>query len=81
MWAYPFHQCRCQMVVMTIPKEDERLQRQLAVYGFRFILFPRMFGRDRDGVVCRLTDDAWAANRFNRRFRHHIDDARAQEAA
>jgi RimJ/RimL family protein N-acetyltransferase len=82
MSSYPFHQCRCQMVVMTVPADDERLQRQLAVYGFRFILFPRMFGRERDGVVCRLTDDVWAANKFNRRLRHHVEDAPAdQEAA
>jgi len=72
MHQYPFHQCGCQMVAMRIPADNERLLRQLAVYDYGFVLVPRLFGRDRDGVVATLTDDDWAANRFNKRFGHHL---------
>jgi RimJ/RimL family protein N-acetyltransferase len=74
MHQYPFHQCGCQMVAMRIPADNERLLRQLAVYGYNFVLFPRLFGRERDGVIATLTSEDWAANRFNKRFNHHIDD-------
>jgi hypothetical protein len=35
--------------------------------GWKFETFPRLFGRDDDGVTCRLTDDAWAASKFNKK--------------
>lgn len=83
MYQYPFHQCGCQMLVQRTPIDNERLLGQLAAYDFHFIKVPRMFGRERDGVLCCLTYEAWAANRFNKRFKHHIDPAIAleQEAA
>ena len=74
MHQYPFHQCGVQMVAMRIPADNERLLRQLAVYGYGFVLQPRLFGRDRDGVIATLTDDDWASNKFNKRFGHHIRD-------
>ena len=75
MHQYPFHQCGCQMVAMRIPAENERLLRQLAVYGYNFMLFPRLFGRERDGVIATLTVEDWAENKFNKRLKHHLVDA------
>jgi hypothetical protein len=72
MYQYPFIQCGCQMLVQRTPIENERLLRQLAVYDYNFIKVPRMFGRDKDGVLCMLTYEDWAANRFNKRFKHHV---------
>ena|SRR4249920_435396 len=72
MFQYPFHDCGCQMVVQRTPRDDEKLLGVLAKFGYDFILIPRLFGRKRDGVVCVLTDDAWANNKFNRRFAHHL---------
>jgi len=81
-YQYPFHQCGCQMIVQRNPADNERLLRQLAAYDYMFIKVPRMFGRDKDGVLCLLTYEAWASNRFNKRFKHHlVDDALAEEAA
>lgn len=83
MHQYPFHQCGCQMVAMRIPADNERLLRQLAVYDYVFTKVGRLFGRERDGVLATLTFEDWAANRFNKRLKHHIDDALiyAEEAA
>ena len=82
MYQYPFAVCGCQMLYQKTPADDERLLRQLAVYDYEFIKVPRMFGRDRDGVLCTLTVEAWRANRFNKRLKHHeVLDAPQREAA
>jgi RimJ/RimL family protein N-acetyltransferase len=73
MYQYPFHQCGCQMVVQRTPSDDVRLLGILAAYGFSFVTIPRLFGRDRDGVICSLTREAWESNKFNRRLKHHVE--------
>jgi hypothetical protein len=60
------------MVVQRTPADSERLLRILAAYNYSFILLPRLFGRDRDGVLCALTREAWEDNRFNQRLKHHV---------
>jgi RimJ/RimL family protein N-acetyltransferase len=90
MFEYPFGQCGCQMVIMKVLADHERLLRQLAAYDFTFVAVPRLYGRDRDGVICTLTVEDWANNRFNKRpqivVRDPLDipdflDRRTQEAA
>jgi len=82
MYQYPFVQCGCQMIYQRTPADNEHLLRMLAVYDYTFLKVPRMFGRDRDGVLCTLTIEDWQANRFNRRLRHHeVLDALHEEAA
>lgn len=73
MYGYPFLQCGCQMVVQRTPADDTRLLGMLAAYDYSFVTVPRLFGRDRDGVICSLTREAWSANRFNQRFKHHVE--------
>ena len=73
MYQYPFITCGCQMVVQRVPAEDERQLRMLAAYGATFVKVARLFGRDRDAVISTLTVEDWAANKFNKRFRHHVD--------
>ena len=65
MYWYPFIHCGCHTAVMRVPADDERLLYILARYGYKFIDFPMLFGRERDGKICRLTVEAWAANKFN----------------
>ena len=65
---FAFEECGCQMVLMQIPADNERLLRQLAVIGFSFVNVPRFFGHGRDGVIATLTDDDWQASRFNRKY-------------
>lgn len=67
LFDYAFDECGVQMVVQRTPADAERTLGQLASFGYSFVLVPRLFGRDRDGVICCLTDDAWASNRFNRK--------------
>ncbi|HEX3412884.1 MAG TPA: hypothetical protein VHT00_14285 [Stellaceae bacterium] len=81
MFQYPFHQCGCQMVVQRTPADDERLLYVLSRYGYGLITIPRLFGRDRDGVVCLLTREAWENNKFNKRLKHHLEPAQIEEAA
>lgn len=71
-YGYPFLQLGCQMIYQRTPASDERLLGQLAAYDYSFIKIPRMFGRHIDGVLCMLTYEAWANNRFNKRFKHHL---------
>lgn len=80
-YQYPFHQCGCQMVVQRTHASDERLLSELARLNYAFILVPRMYGRDSDGVLCCLTYEAWADNKFCRKYGHHVRDDRSQEAA
>lgn len=76
MYEYPFLGCRCQMVVQRTPADDERLLYMLDRYGYKLHRMPRLFGRDRDGVICRLTYEDWIGNKFNKRLREHqIEEA------
>jgi hypothetical protein len=82
MYQFPFIHAGCQMVVNRVPADDERQLRQLAAYDYTFLLMPRLFGRDRDGVICSLTREAWEANKFNRRLaHHHVEPTKQSEAA
>jgi hypothetical protein len=81
IYTYPFLQVGCQMVVQRTPADDERLLYMLARYNFAFVTVPRLFGRERDGVVCTLTYEAWASNRFNQRLGHHLEPRSIEEAA
>ena len=81
MYQYPFLGCNCQMVAQRLPADDERQLFMLARYGFTLIKLPRLFGRERDGVVALLTVEDWASNKFNRRFGHHVRPEPVREAA
>jgi len=70
MYEFPFEQCGCQMVVQRTPADAEMLLGLLAAYGFDFVAVRRLFGGDRDGVICTLTLEAWLANKFNRSVRN-----------
>lgn len=71
MFAYPFDQLGCQMIVMRVSENNSRLLRILTAYGFDHILIPRLRGRDEGERIFTLTDDAWRANGF-----HHHQEAR-----
>jgi hypothetical protein len=67
MYSFPFVQLGCQMVINRIAADDERLLAQCARLGYDLIKFPRMLGRDRDGVIGQLTVEAWNANKISKR--------------
>jgi hypothetical protein len=68
MYGYPFLQLGCQMVINRVPAEDTRQLYMMARFGYDLIPFPRMLGRDRDGVIGRLTVEDWLGNKFNKRL-------------
>jgi len=74
MYQYPFVTCGCQMVYQRTPADNEYLLGMLASYDYSFVRIPRMFGRERDGVICTLTIEDWQNNRFNRRLQHHLPE-------
>lgn len=66
MHAYPFVTCGCQMIAQRVPADNMRLLSILDRYGYELTKVPRLFGRDRDGVLATLTVETWRANKFNR---------------
>jgi hypothetical protein len=73
-YVYPFLTCGVQMIVQRTPAEDERLLGMLAALNYSLIKVPRMFGRDKDGVLCCLTYEAWVESKINKRFKFHLAD-------
>jgi len=71
MFQVPFRDWGCQAVVLRVSDEDEALHSILDRYGFERFRIPRLRGRDRAENVFVLTDDAWAANKFNRKNEVH----------
>ena len=72
MHQIPFMQYGCQMVVMKTPVDNVGLIEQLSRLGYELILMPRIFGRDRDGMYCYLTYEAWMESFLCRRYKHHV---------
>lgn len=66
VFDYPFDECGCQMLMIRLPDDREQLLHQLAVGGFAFTRIPRLYGRDKDGIVATLTDDDWRKCPFNK---------------
>lgn len=81
MYTYPFLQLKCQMVLMRVDADDERLLRQLASLNYAFIKIPRLLGRHKDSVVCLLTEEDWIASKFQQRFKHYLEAPTLEEAA
>lgn len=80
MFAVPFQNMGCQMVVMRVSTKDKALGRMLTAYGFSSYVIPRLRGRNEDDVIFTLTDTVWMNNKFNRRI-GKSSDASAQIAA
>lgn len=68
MFTYIFDVCGCQMAVMRTSAHEraKHMHRIFTAYGFERVLIKRMYGRNEDGYVWTLTDDAWRANGFHK---------------
>jgi RimJ/RimL family protein N-acetyltransferase len=72
MFAYPFNQLKCQMVVMRVSEKNEQwngrgIKRILEAYGFTSLRIPRLYGRAEDGILFSLTQEVWETNCFHRK--------------
>jgi hypothetical protein len=81
MFQYPFLQCGCQMLTTAALARSRHVLRMLAAMNFKFILVPRLAGRNEDGVLAFLTYEDWIESKFCKRYRHHISDAATEKAA
>jgi RimJ/RimL family protein N-acetyltransferase len=81
MHQYPFIQCGCQLLYANVLADNERMLRQFAALNYSFIKLPRIFGRDRDGVLCLLTYEDWTESFLCKRYKHHIVDSEQIERA
>lgn len=82
IFEFPFGQLECQMIIGRVEETNEQLLRILSALNYSFIRIPRAYGRDLDCIVATLTVEDWAANKFNKRLRHHEMIARpVSEAA
>lgn len=62
--GYAFDDAGCQMVVARQSLENKAPRRAWKALGAQEIIIPRMRGRDEDGLLITLTDDAWRSSRF-----------------
>ncbi len=70
LFSYPFDGVGCQMVVMRTEKGNRQdngrgMERLSKAYGFTQIEIPRLYGRNRHGIVHCLTEEAWRSNGFH----------------
>lgn len=68
MFSYPFDEVGCQMVVLQVSAANERMVRIAKAFGFTPHFIARMRGRNEDGYVFTLTDDAWRNSKFTRKY-------------
>ena len=66
IFAYPFEQIGCQMVVLRVSERNARMVRIAERFGFSGHLIPRLRGRDEAEWVFTLTDDDWRKHPFTR---------------
>jgi hypothetical protein len=81
MFQYPFIHCGCQMLTTKTSVRSTHVLRMLGAMNFDLIKVRRASGRNEDGVLCTLTDDAWMNSKFCRRFGHHLIGRKQEEAA
>jgi len=72
IFSYAFDVVKCQMVVMRVSERNVQwngrgLPRLLMSYGFTPVRIPRLYGRDEDGFLWSLTEEAWRSNGFHRK--------------
>lgn len=75
IFAYPFGQLGCQMVIMRVSERNDRLRRILPALGFDHVTIPRLRGRDEGECIFWLTQEAWQTNRF-----HEVNDGKVTRA-
>jgi hypothetical protein len=76
MYDFPFFSLGCQAVAQRVSDDDTAQHRMLKAYGFERYRIPRLRGRDRAENIFVLTDDAWASNKFNKRYGNGLESTK-----
>ena len=69
-FEYAFNGLRCQLVVMRVAPENERMCRIATAFGFKRYDIPRLRGRDKAEAIFTLGDDEWRGGRFYKEKAH-----------
>jgi RimJ/RimL family protein N-acetyltransferase len=70
IFAYPFEEIGCQMVVMRVSDRNERMKRIFRALDFEEYLIPRLRGREEDEIIFTLTQETWLSNQTFKRCRN-----------
>ncbi|WP_434286303.1 hypothetical protein [Celeribacter sp. SCSIO 80788] len=62
--TYAFDGLKCQMIVARQAVENENPRRCWKALGGNEYIIPRLRGRDKDGSIITLTDEAWRSSKF-----------------
>ena len=63
--AYAFDGCGCQMVIARHSEQNRAARKIWVALGATETLIPRLYGRNENGIVATLTQEAWRASKFN----------------
>jgi len=61
----PFASLGCQMLIFRASEENTAMVKINRGLGLSEILLPRMRGKNENELLFTMTDDAWAASKFN----------------
>ena len=67
MHSYCFCDAACQLAVLQVAEDNDRMLSIARRYGYREYRIPRLRGRDKAEVILTLADDDWFASKFHRR--------------
>ena len=70
IFAYPFEELGCQMVVMRVSANNERMKRIFRALDFEEYLIPRLRGRNEDEIIFTLPQETWLSNPTFKRCRN-----------
>lgn len=73
LFDYPFGELGCQMVIGETRADSSRVIDMWRAFGADQHMIPRLFGRNVDGALMRLTVEAFRASRF------YVGDDHGQE--
>lgn len=81
MFQYPFLHCGCQMLITKTSVRAVHVCRMLEAMNFKITVIERASGRNEDGVIATLTDDAWLNSKFCKRYGHDFIEPVEQKVA
>lgn len=64
-FSYVFDGCGCQMALARHSAKNTPARKIWQALGAQEHRIPRLYGRETDGIVATLTDDAWRVSKFN----------------
>lgn len=64
MFGIAFDVLGCQMAILRCAVDNDNMCGIARRFGFSEVIIPRLWGRNRDGAIFTMTDDAWCAHKL-----------------